>query len=82
MSIYSEPGFVMAREYSTLRLGAIGEIMTADRHGPDALQDVRGRVIEQRLESLYGRRAAVEDPFFGCSLSGALPAALRGEGAQ
>ncbi|KRQ97515.1 hypothetical protein [Bradyrhizobium valentinum] len=81
--IYSEPVFATAREHSILGLGPIGEIIAAERHGPDAQRDVARRVIEQKLESLYARCAAVEDlPFrVSCGLSGALPAALCGEGA-
>ncbi|WOH52576.1 hypothetical protein [Bradyrhizobium sp. sBnM-33] len=80
---YSDPVFAMAREHSILGLGPIDEIIAAERHGPDAQRDVARRVIEQKLESLYVRRAAVEDLLFrvSCGLAVALPAALCGEGA-
>ncbi|WOH52508.1 hypothetical protein [Bradyrhizobium sp. sBnM-33] len=80
---YSDPVFAMAREHSILGLGTIGEIIAAERHGPDAQRDVARRVLEQKLEGLHARPAAVEDLLFrvSCGLSGALPAALCGEGA-
>ncbi|KRR11013.1 hypothetical protein [Bradyrhizobium valentinum] len=81
--IYSEPVFAMAREYSILKLCPIGEIMTAERHGPDAQRDVARRVLEQKLEGLHARPAAVEDLLFrvSCGLAGVLPPALCGKGA-
>ncbi|XSC42537.1 hypothetical protein ACF1BQ_029670 [Bradyrhizobium sp. RDT10] len=81
MSIYSEPVFTMAREHSTSGHGPVGEIMGAERHGPDAQRDVARRLLEQMLASVYARRAAVEDLLFRVSWgrAAAVPAALCGE---
>ncbi|UPJ47911.1 hypothetical protein IVB30_32750 [Bradyrhizobium sp. 200] len=80
MSIYSETVLAMVRERSILG----GKIMAAELRGPDAQRDVVRRLIEQKLEGLYARRASFSDPLVqvSCGLADALQAVPCGEGAS
>ncbi|TWB87292.1 hypothetical protein FBZ93_12273 [Bradyrhizobium macuxiense] len=51
----------MEREHSTPERGPIGEIMQSQCHDLDARRDVARRALEQKLASVYRRRAAVDD---------------------